>query len=359
MITPTGTITYTYDRANRLTNVTDGTNNYHYSYNGAGLRVASIQNSTATSYTWDVAGDIPEVITDTNSLYLYGLDLIAQQAGSDVSYYHADALGSVRNLTNSTGQVVGGYSYDAFGAIRSSSGSVDNDYRFAGEQQDDTGLIYLRARYYDPTTGRFLSVDPKPGDPRSPQSRNPYTYVENRPTMLIDPEGTAGFPKPDAYQREWWEGFIGIGIIATAAVTGYAVGLGVQALIAALAADSGAVQRVLQGGEQAAERSGYIEPNLVRFSQNSISYQFTEGGTLRDAIDALKAGVIRAEDIPAIRVFMRGGKLYTLDNRRLYVFQQAGIKIKYVWASAEEVAKESWKFHPVDDGLSIRVRGGG
>lgn len=106
-------------------------------------------------------------------------DLIAQQQGASATYYHPDGLGSVRNLTNSSGQIIGDYSYDVFGAVRSSSGTVSNDFRFAGEQLDETGLMYLSAVYYDTTTGRFISQDPT-------GALKPHVHSENRPTGLPD-----------------------------------------------------------------------------------------------------------------------------------------------------------------------------
>ncbi len=82
------------------------------------------------------------------------------------------------------------YDYEAFGALKSSSGSLANAFRFAGEQSDaETGLYCLRARYYDPSTGRFISKDPFPGRIAQPQSLNGFVYVRNNPIVLIDPSG--------------------------------------------------------------------------------------------------------------------------------------------------------------------------
>jgi RHS repeat-associated protein len=76
-------------------------------------------------------------------------------------YYHADQLGSIRAVTNQAGTVVNSYAYDAYGATTASSETIANPLRYAGEYQDaETGLYYLRARYYDPATQQFLSRDP-------------------------------------------------------------------------------------------------------------------------------------------------------------------------------------------------------
>jgi RHS repeat-associated protein len=78
-------------------------------------------------------------------------------------YYHTDQLGSVRDLTDSSGSVVNTYEYDAYGVPSSSgtTGTAYNPFGFSGEYKDsETGLIYLRARYYDPATQQFLTRDP-------------------------------------------------------------------------------------------------------------------------------------------------------------------------------------------------------
>ncbi|MDN4092515.1 hypothetical protein [Brevibacillus agri] len=74
----------------------------------------------------------------------------------------------------------------------------------------------------------------------------------------------------------------------------------------------------------------------------------------------MKSGKINPNDIPVIEIFELDGKIYTLDNRRLFVFQQAGINIRYVKASLEKVmSQSSWKFTTINDGASIKVRIGG
>ncbi len=74
-------------------------------------------------------------------------------------YYRYDGLGSVRSLSDDKGSTKAIYFYDAFGQVQKKMESVDNDFLFAGEQMDDTGLIYLRVRYYDPSVGRFITRD--------------------------------------------------------------------------------------------------------------------------------------------------------------------------------------------------------
>jgi RHS repeat-associated protein len=108
----------------------------------------------------------------------------------DQTHFVTHGLGSTTELADNDGDVVATYEYDAFGAIRSQSGSQPNEFRFTGKQWDDsTALEYLRARYYDPAIGRFLSQDPFRGLGMVPQSLNRYPYVLNNPLLYRDPYG--------------------------------------------------------------------------------------------------------------------------------------------------------------------------
>jgi RHS repeat-associated protein len=93
-----------------------------------------------------------------------------------------DGLGSTTELADDDGNAADGYTYDAFGAMRTQTGSSTNYWLFTGEQNDPTGPEYLRARYYDPAIGRFLARDPIPFLHR-------YAYVWNNPIRYIDPLG--------------------------------------------------------------------------------------------------------------------------------------------------------------------------
>ena len=113
-------------------------------------------NGTATSYTYDTIAGLAYVLAETTGgntrpLHLWHRPDRPDRSAGVQSYYHYDGLGSTRGLTNGSGQVTARYTYDAFGAVRSSSGTGGTAFKFAGEQTDDEiGLIYLRARYYDP-----------------------------------------------------------------------------------------------------------------------------------------------------------------------------------------------------------------
>jgi RHS repeat-associated protein len=131
---------------------------------------------------------LPAVISDTDGVYLYGLDIIAQQQ-SERFYYMHDGLGSVRQLVDTTGQIETNYAYDPFG-VPVVEGDGSNPYQYTGEAWDaEVELLYLRARYYQPEAGRFVTRDLWPGDRLRPSTLNPYLYVHNNSVNYIDPTG--------------------------------------------------------------------------------------------------------------------------------------------------------------------------
>ncbi|MFH1441576.1 MAG: RHS repeat-associated core domain-containing protein, partial [Candidatus Omnitrophota bacterium] len=133
----------------------------------------------------------------TNLLFLFlGITIIfflnLQEAhASTVSYYiYENPNRSVVSLVNTSGAIINSYSYDAFGSIVNKAEGVSNNFRYVGEYFDsETGIIFLRNRYYDSYVGRFITKDPIPGKITFPQRINPYPYCINNPVKLIDPLG--------------------------------------------------------------------------------------------------------------------------------------------------------------------------
>ncbi len=183
-----GTSAYTYDQANRIKTLTQGTNNYAFAYNGLSDRISQTVNSVLTRYALDPAAGLTQVLADGTSTYLYGAGRIAQQQ-TNMQYFGADGLGSVRQLYNSSGQIIANHRYDPFGNTISQSGVGASNYGFTGEWTDATGLEYLRARYYAPTQGRFVTRDVWEGDYQRPLSLNGWNYVNANPVILTDPSG--------------------------------------------------------------------------------------------------------------------------------------------------------------------------
>ncbi len=146
----------------------------------------------ATRYVYDPFGNLLAEADDQNNItrkYIYGGGVIAM-ATPDARYcYHFNGTGSTVALTDMTGTVVNSYAYEPFGQILAEQESIPQPFKFVGKygvMAEPNGLYYMRARYYDPTVGRFISEDPLGfggGDV------NLYAYVMNNPISLIDPSG--------------------------------------------------------------------------------------------------------------------------------------------------------------------------
>ena len=135
-----------------------------------------------------MAAGLTQVLSDGTNTYLYGNGRISQHA-TQTEYFLGDVLGSVRQLVDTAGAVTLTQSYAPYGETISSVGSGTNSYQFTGEARDANGLIYLRARYYNPGDGRFLSRDTWAGNYNRPLSLNRWGYVEGNPVNYIDPTG--------------------------------------------------------------------------------------------------------------------------------------------------------------------------
>jgi RHS repeat-associated protein len=157
-----------------------------FAYRGDGLRDSRTTGGNTTTFTWDIGGGLP-VVLDDGSQYVYGLGLVSQVSGANTYYYLPDGLGSTMAMVDGGGTVVKTYGYDVYGKVTSSSGSVANEFDFAGQQTDPTGLQYLRARYYDTGTGSFLSRDPLSSGPG--WSGHPFGYAGAAPANFSDPSG--------------------------------------------------------------------------------------------------------------------------------------------------------------------------
>ena len=196
-----GADTFGWDYENRLISATVNGTSVSYTYRGDGLRHSKTVGSNtislraealeAEAYTWDVNRGLPVVLQDGAYTYVYGLGLISQTDNSgNQSYFLGNGLGSTEALVDGSGNVIATYKYDVYGAVRSSSGSGSTEYRFTGQQDDaDIGYTYLRARYYDQATGRFLSKDPWRGRVSLPATQHHYAYSANDPVNWRDPRG--------------------------------------------------------------------------------------------------------------------------------------------------------------------------
>lgn len=159
-------------------------------YDGDGVRFSrQVGTGPVTRYVSDVNTSLPVTIDDGTRKYVFGLGLAYAVSGTAIEVYHTDRLGSVRAVSDATGAVTATYRTDEFGITTATTGSSSQPFTYTGEPRDATGLSYLRARYYDPTLGRFMSRDPFAGFASGPLSLNRYTYARSNPSTLRDPSG--------------------------------------------------------------------------------------------------------------------------------------------------------------------------
>ena len=203
------------------------------------------------------------------------------------------------------------------------------------------------------------------------QSRAAYT--NNDPVNMVDPSGKEGIfeafrnffasqvslpSQNQAYQNQFVDNQSAGDMPSNpggSPLSQQAVGnLGVHVIAASATM---AVEAPLSGVGGRVNLGELVASDAIRFSQNSVSSAFKSGGSLKQLVEELKAGVKSAADVPAIRVFNIKGNLTTLDNRRLKAFQDAGLPIRTVPATKEEVANEAFKMTSKNEGVTVKVRG--
>jgi RHS repeat-associated protein len=201
--TGSGGKAFAYDSQNHLISMTNGSTTATFVYDGDGNRVAKTVGGVTTRYLVDDLNPTgyPQVVEElvggaVTRQYTYGLERISEnQLISNVwtqSFYGYDGGGTVRQLTNSAGTVTDTYEYDAYGNHWTVEGSTPNNMLYQGEEWDpDLGLVHLRARYMNPLTGRFVSMDPKDGILTDPKTLHKYLYANGDPVDLKDPTGRA------------------------------------------------------------------------------------------------------------------------------------------------------------------------
>ena len=178
------TTNYTYNALNQLISSTspEGVTTT-YTYDGSGARVSKTTNGTTTKFYWDRGYVVNEATNGTINVtnFIGPQGIFGRKAGTATAdSFIKNAHGDVTDLTNRNVT----YDYDAYGNLRTDNMTDSNPFRYCGEYQDsESGLIYLRNRYYDPTVGRFINEDPiKDGT-------NWYAYCGNNPIAFVDPSG--------------------------------------------------------------------------------------------------------------------------------------------------------------------------
>ncbi|WP_171056241.1 RHS repeat-associated core domain-containing protein [Paenibacillus sinopodophylli] len=187
---------YTYNADNTLKTYSssDGVE-AEYKYYGDGLRASKEVNQAYTRYVY-VNGRIIEELDSsgtTKARNIWGNELLYRQdvTTNKAGYYSYNSHGDVVKITDASGATLNAYEYDIWGNLSSQTEEkISNPFKYTGEVYDEeSGLYYLRARYYDPSIGRFITKDTYEGEITNPLSLNLYTYVHNNPLIYIDPSG--------------------------------------------------------------------------------------------------------------------------------------------------------------------------
>jgi RHS repeat-associated protein len=201
-----GANAYAYDSANRLTAVSGKQEAVSYAYDGLGNRLQQVVNGNKTTYVNDLNAGLTQILSDGTNTYLYGNDRIAQlpaDAPQKADYFLGDALGSVRQMADGSGEVDYAASYDPYGNVLSTTGEVQTNYGYTNEYTDSYfKLIDLRSRQYSPETGRFLTKDSWQGNPDMPQSLDQWSYTEENPINSVDPSGHITIQESSAAEND-------------------------------------------------------------------------------------------------------------------------------------------------------------
>lgn len=190
----TSTTGYAYHQAGTLATYTPATGAATtYTYDGTGLRQSKTTGTSTRQMTWTVDA-LPLLLDDGEFAYVYGaggLPLHQIDAAGNVSYLHTDQLGSIRAITDANANVTGTATYSPYGEATTTGNTSALSY--AGQYTDaESGLQYLRARYYEPATGQFITRDPLEA-----LTGDPYGYADGNPIVNTDPLGLFSIPGLD------------------------------------------------------------------------------------------------------------------------------------------------------------------
>ena len=183
-----------YNALNQLTETLTKNYKVSFTYDAEGLRTGKTVNGEKTIYVWDGDQMVMELSKGgaVQKRYIRGNDLVYADKGENTekTYYVTDMHGNVVQLLDESGNVTKTYEYDSFGNEVKPEKKDENPYRYCGEYYDkETEEVYLRARYYEPGVGRFITRDTYTGESDEPLSLHLYTYCENDGVNAWDPSG--------------------------------------------------------------------------------------------------------------------------------------------------------------------------
>jgi|GEM_PF-1336769 len=191
---------FMYDYDNRLTRQTTDLSIVGHAYDGLGNRTARYEDRSATRYVLDRGRGMSHVLCETDgsgniiAYYIHGPEVVGR-IGSDGSqrYYHTDQIGSVVALTEANQTITDRYAYTSFGISAGREGVTPNPFTYVGGlgvMAEPDGMYFMRARFYDAASGRFVNKDPVEGPLWDVQGLHKYVYCKDDPMSSVDPTGT-------------------------------------------------------------------------------------------------------------------------------------------------------------------------
>ena len=189
-----GSLTCTYDSANRL--ITAG--GHTYTYNAEDVRIKDLYLNGETTYTYNTNCKLSQLLWKTEggvtTKYVYGLGLLYEETANNIKIYHFDNRGSTTAITDINGHITDTFAYDTYGKLLSRTGTSKVIFGYNGRDgviTESNGLIYMRARYYSPEMKRFINADVVAGEISNAVTLNRFAYANGNPVSHIDPFGLA------------------------------------------------------------------------------------------------------------------------------------------------------------------------
>ena len=269
-LTARGADANSYDFENRLTQAVVAGASSQYQYDGTGNRKSAITAAGTKRFILDTNGSLSRVLADTdgsgniNSYYIYGRGLISRIASSGAAlYYHYDVRGSTIALSDASGNQTDQYAYDPFGKIANTLGSTANPFKYVGKygvMDEGNGLAYIRARYFSPDFGRFITKDPLTGTDGDGQSLHRYVYALNNPIRFVD---ISGYSPQTGSSDDWHDFLLGVGIKGTQGIANYFAKKAVTKYLRESLVDSLINQGDIYAGKHAGEAFGFAKAGSV------------------------------------------------------------------------------------------------
>ena len=300
-----------------------------FGYNGQGQRISKTKAGTVNKYLYDVNGNLVKESGKGVEYYYDGSGVIGMKYNERVYFYRKDIFGNITEIIDNNGEIVVRYRYDGWGnhVVLNPDGSKNesdtfigniNPFRYRGYYYDvETGLYYLKTRYYDPEVGRFITIDDISYlAPDTINGLNLYAYCGNNPVMNVDYEGTS-------WWSDFWNSTIGkivgtVLVVAVAAVSILTAGVG-TAISGALG--GGFVASILGGAVGGAISGAVIGAGFSIVTQGLTNgygnIDWSQVGTA--TIKGLISGAIIGAVFGFIGASVRGIKILNASRKGLVI----------------------------------------